>query len=91
MLATVSRAPLLIRLVAPLAAVVRTEVHSRVVVDPTLPAIRIVADFDKARRTPTGRPSSRSISRGTAGFNWLNPLAATVFRPRDCRAAWMEA
>jgi hypothetical protein len=52
MLATVSRAPLLIELVAaPLAAeVVRTEGHSRVAVDPTLPANRIVTDFEKAPR-----------------------------------------
>jgi hypothetical protein len=46
MLATVSRAPLLIGLVAaPLAeAVVRIEFHSRVAVDPTFPANRIVIE-----------------------------------------------
>jgi hypothetical protein len=63
MLAIVSRAPLLIRLVAtPLAAeVVRIEVHSRAAgknllrVDPTLPANRIVTDIDKAPRNANGK------------------------------------
>ena len=79
MVATVSRARLLIGLVAaPLAAeAVRIAVHSRAAVDPTRPTNRIVTDIDKAPRS-----ANRKVE-----FSFT----ATVLRARERRAGSMEA